>query len=161
MAYLISPEWERVSTITGIQIGESLSIQNTGRAGDLLELIISDLMPTDERGHVIRSLDPMFKVEGQDSEVWIRYIRYDLNCTITPKPQARCLANISDNTQIAESGTLPITSHENQPSTILLNAVYSLIDSNQDILQEMKLLNARYEEATETRITKEDITHAD
>jgi hypothetical protein len=109
MAYQITPQWQAVSVLTGYAIGQQLSIQNAGRAGDLIELIISDTEPaTTDRSYVVRSLDPVYRVSGQTQEVWVRYVRYDLNGTITPEPARRCLANITDNEQIAESSALPV-----------------------------------------------------
>lgn len=162
MAYLIDSEWQAISKLTGISIGSDLNIQNAGRAGDLVELIISDLEPAStDRGDVIRSLDPRYSISGQDSEVWIRYIRYDLNCTITPDENRRCLVNISDTNFIAPAGSGSKEEQERILKSILYDVFSGLIDSNQQILTELKLLNARYEEATETRIIKGDISHAD
>lgn len=118
MAYLIGKDWVGVSQLTGIEIGETLSIQNAGRAGDLVELILSSSEPLlEDRGYVIRNIDPLYRVSGQSVELWVRYIRYDLNGTITPQAKRECLVNIMDNEQIAEASTLPVDVYtSNDPS---------------------------------------------
>lgn len=158
MAYLIGPEWEAVSDLTKIRIGDFVSLQNAGRAGDLLEIIISTDKPLEsDRGHVIRSLDPMFRVQGQDKEIWIRYIRYDLNCTITPEPQRRCLANISDSDSIDQTSALHIETFLVEMGATINQVLSDLNQSNQDVAKQIKLLNMRYEEATETHIQESDV----
>lgn len=109
MAYLIDKDWIAASSLTGIPIGESLSIQNAGRAGDLVELILSSSVPElSDRGYAVRSIDPLYRISGQSVELWIRYIRYDLTGTITPKPLRKCTVNIMDNEQISEACALPV-----------------------------------------------------
>ncbi len=110
MSHLIDSQWTSVSALTGIAIGETLSIQNAGRAGDIIELILSVEQPSiEDRGYAVRNLDPLYRVSGQDVELWVRYVRYDLTGTITPEPQRRCLINITENEQISEMSNLPVT----------------------------------------------------
>lgn len=161
MAFEISNQWTSIFNLTGFLVGEPINIQNAGRAGDLLELVISIDQPSDdERGYVVRSLDPMFRITGQSSDVWIRYIRYDINCTITPRDNARCLANISNNEQITTMDSYPVESLILQERIMLLDVLSGLAESTALTLDQIRLLNARYEEATETNINLEDIKNA-
>ena len=111
MAHLIDKDWIATSLLTGFPIGGTLSIQNAGRAGDLVELILSSSEPSlTDRGYVVRNIDPLYRVSGQSVELWIRYIRYDLTGTITPQAARKCLVNISDNEQISEASSSPESS---------------------------------------------------
>jgi len=107
--YTISREWTSVSVLTGHAIGIPFSITNAGRAGDLIEVIVSDTQPAvDDRGEPLAQLLRSYNISGQAQEVWIRYIRYDLNGTILPEPSRVCQISIQHNSFITEQGGIPL-----------------------------------------------------
>lgn len=158
MAYLLKGEWESISVIAGYPVGASVYIQNSGRAGDIVEIIISSGKPDDTaRGWAIRSLDPSFRVSGQDFDVWVRYIRYDIAGTIIPEPARRCLTNISDNEQITQASTFPVDSNSAIMQTIINDLISDLTEASKETAYQLTLLNRRFEEAFETGIFEDDI----
>jgi len=162
MDYKLDNNWVALSSLSGIPIGSPAIVQNIGRAGDLVEVIIKPQKPLDsERGLSFGQITPLYRIEGNIAEAWLRYIRYDLNGTITPQDLRTCLVSIQSGECITEdNGRL------NESQIALLNeglnpVLSSLTDSNEMIANQIRLLNARIEEAFETRIELEDITHAD
>ena len=100
--------WLPISTFTGIPAGTQLYLQNSGRAGDLIEVILSDTQPPVEaRGVPLRQLDPVYRVSAQPLEVWVRHIRYDLNGTILPTDAHKCLLEIKTTTDIVPAQVIP------------------------------------------------------
>lgn len=109
MNYTISREWTAVSTLTGHAIGMPFSVTNAGRAGDLIEVIVSDAQPAlEDRGEPLAQLLRSYNISGQTQEVWIRYIRYDLNGTITPELSRVCQVSILYESFITEQGGIPL-----------------------------------------------------
>jgi hypothetical protein len=107
--YKIPSEWTSVSTLTGHAIGMPFSITNAGRAGDLIEVIVADDQPNpQDRGEPLAQLLRSYNVSGQTQDVWIRYIRYDLNGTITPEPSRVCQVSIQHHSFITEQGGIPL-----------------------------------------------------
>lgn len=108
MNYSITGNWTALSVIAGIAVGLPVVLTNAGRAGDLLEVIISDTEPlTSDRGEPLAQLQRTYRISGQTQEVWIRYIRYDLNGTITPNGAKTCLLSAQTNDFIANEGGIP------------------------------------------------------
>lgn len=156
MNYQITNNWTALSVLTGIAIGSPLVLSNAGRAGDIIEAIVSDTEPLDtDRGVPIKQLDNQYTISGQSQEVWVRYIRYDLTGTITPT--RTCLLSVQDSAFIQESDALPsdlvtsnafgsrrlrVSSEESQIEFTLLDQVHSftgsyLIASGQDMALNM------------------------
>ena len=108
--YQISGAWTDLNTLTGIVIGQQITLHNAGRAGDIIEVAVSDIEPiVSFRGVAIKALAPQYRVAPQDFTVWVRYIRYDLNGTITPTAQHKCLLNVQEIADIEEVGAIPST----------------------------------------------------
>ena len=106
MNHKITNEWTALSVLTGIEIGTPMVLSNAGRAGDVIESIVSDTKPwSEDRGVPIKNLDNQYTISGQSQEVWVRYIRYDLTGTITPL--RTCLLSVQDSAFIQESDALP------------------------------------------------------
>lgn len=109
MNYEIGRDWVSISSLTGLAIGSELLLQNMGRPGSIIELILSDSEPLEaDRGNGLQQLDDIYRVSGQKSDVWVRHIRYDLNSTILPKPQYKCQLSINDSGILNESNAIPI-----------------------------------------------------
>tara|TARA_R110002110_G_scaffold415850_1_gene658018 strand:+ start:33648 stop:34748 length:1101 start_codon:yes stop_codon:yes gene_type:complete len=106
--YSITGNWTALSVVTGIAVGLPVVLTNAGRAGDLLEVVISDTEPlASDRGVPIKALDAQYTVSGQSQEAWMRYVRYDLNGTITPSPARTCLLSVQDSAFVQESRAIP------------------------------------------------------
>jgi hypothetical protein len=162
MDYKIDNEWTALSVLTGVKTGDPAIIQNIGRAGDLIEVIISAQKPLDsDRGLSFGQITPLYKIEGNIYEAWLRYIRYDLNGTITPKDARTCLVSIQSGDQIIENDGASSAGKSLAITQGLDPVLSSIVDSNNFIADQLKLLNARIEEAFETRINLEDVTHED
>jgi len=131
--YTISREWTSVSILTGHAIGMPFSITNAGRAGDLIEVIVSDTQPAvEDRGEPLAQLLRSYNISGQTQEVWIRYIRYDLNGTILPEPSRVCQISIQHDSFIVDQGGIP--------PDLLTNNIYGVrriaVDSQQTSFEE-------------------------
>lgn len=108
--YQISGDWTDLNTLSGIAIGQQITLHNAGRAGDIIEVAVSAIEPLASfRGVAIKSLDPQYRAGPQENTIWVRYIRYDLNGTITPEVQHKCLLNVQAISDIEEVGSLPST----------------------------------------------------
>lgn len=106
--YPISSSWIDINALSGIAIGQQMALHNAGRAGDIIEVAVSELEPISTfRGVAIKALSPMFLVSPQDLPLWVRYIRYDLTGTITPLPVRTCLLNVQSIADIQEIGGIP------------------------------------------------------
>ena len=106
--YPISSSWVDINALSGIAIGQQMALHNAGRAGDIIEVAVSELEPISTfRGIAIKALSPMFLVSPQDLPLWVRYIRYDLTGTITPLPVRTCLINVQSIADIQEIGGIP------------------------------------------------------
>lgn len=102
MTYQITGDWAALSVLTNIPIGKPMILSNAGRAGDIIEVIISDIQPSiSDRGVPVKQLDSQYRIAGQSKEAWVRYIRYDLNGTITPTKT--CLLSVQDASLILEA----------------------------------------------------------
>ena len=109
MNYQIRNDWESVSSITSHAVGMPFSITNAGRAGDLIEVIVQDAKPADsDRGEPLAQLLRSYNISGQTTDVWIRYIRYDLNGTINPQPSRSCQVSIQHHSFITSQGGVPL-----------------------------------------------------
>lgn len=106
MNYQITNNWTPLSVLTSIAIGSPMVLSNAGRAGDIIEVIVSDTEPlAADRGVPVKQLDNQYTISGQSQESWVRYIRYDLTGTITPL--RTCLLSVQDLAFIQESDALP------------------------------------------------------
>lgn len=119
MAYNITSAWQSLYSLTGKPIGTQLYIQNAGMAGDIIEIIRSDTQPSPaDRGDVIKSIDPRYRITSA-SDVWVRYIRYDINETISPGAYRVCLASIGDDELVQDqAGINPEMVGGNQAITV-------------------------------------------
>lgn len=107
MNYKIYSDWTALSTLTGISVGLPMVLSNAGRAGDIIEVLVTDNQPLEsDRGVPIKQLDNQYTISGQSSESWVRHIKYDLNGTI--KAVSGCLLSVQDDSFINESSALPI-----------------------------------------------------
>jgi hypothetical protein len=107
--YQITGQWAALSVVTGIAVGLPVILTNSGRAGDLLEVIVSDTEPLEsDRGEPLAQLLRSYRISGQTEEVWIRYIRYDLNGTITPALAKTCLLSAQSASLVSSDGGIPI-----------------------------------------------------
>lgn len=172
-SYQISGDWTDLNAISGIDIGQQLTLHNAGRAGDIIEVAVSAIEPSVSfRGIAIKALEPQYRVSPQSVSVWARYIRYDLNGTITPTAQHKCLLSVQAISDIEEVGAIPsslLTTNDedmllkisvgNLPDIAFLMAsqLSSLLEAQQETVSQLKLLNARIEEAFETNITEDDV----
>lgn len=74
--YKLSSQWTAVSTLTGIPVGEHITIQNQGKSSDFIEVISSPTKP-DSSQHSTK-IDSFSTVEVNASEeLWIRYTRFN------------------------------------------------------------------------------------
>lgn len=109
MNYQITGQWAALSVVTGISVGLPVILTNAGRAGDLLEVIVSDTEPLEsDRGEPLAQLLRSYRISGQTEEIWIRYIRYDLNGTITPALAKTCLLSVQSASLVSSDGGIPI-----------------------------------------------------
>ena len=124
--YPISSSWIDINALSGIAIGQQMALHNAGRAGDIIEVAVSELEPISTfRGIAIKALSPMFLVSPQDLPLWVRYIRYDLTGTITPLPVRTCLLNVQSIADIQEIGGIP-------PSLLTTNDEYMSLKVSPD-----------------------------
>ena len=87
----------------------TLTLQNKGRAGDIIEVITGDTKPLDlDRGFALAQINKVYRVSGYTGSVWVRYIRYDLTGTITPSDARICLLDVQEGSQITEVSDVPI-----------------------------------------------------
>lgn len=171
--YPISSSWVDINELSGIAIGQQMALHNAGRAGDIIEVAVSELEPISTfRGIAIKALTPMFLVSPQDLPLWVRYIRYDLTGTITPLPVRTCLLNVQSIADIQEIGGIPsalLTSNDkdmllkvsignlSDVAYVLASQLSSLVESQENTVLQLRLLNAKTEEAFETQITQDDV----
>ena len=88
--------------------GVTLTLQNMGRAGDIVEVITSETQPLEsDRGLALAQIQRMYRVSGYDGQVWVRYIRYDLNGTNKPQDARTCLLNVQQGVYVSEVGDIP------------------------------------------------------
>ena len=86
----------------------TLTLQNKGRAGDIIEVITGDTKPLDlDRGFALAQINKVYRVSGYTGSVWVRYIRYDLTGTITPSDARICLLDVQEGSQITEVSDIP------------------------------------------------------
>ena len=110
--------WLPISTFTGIPAGTQVYLQNSGRAGDLIEVLLSDTQPPVEaRGVPLRQFDPVYRVSAQPLQIWVRHIRYDLNGTILPTDARKCLLDIRTDTDIAPANIIPNDAYTSNDAT--------------------------------------------
>jgi len=171
-SYQISGDWTDLNALSGIDIGQQITLHNAGRAGDIIEVAVSAIEPSVSlRGVAIKALEPQYRIGPQEVAIWARYIRYDLNGTITPQPQHKCLLNVQSISDIEEVGSIPSSLLTTNDKDMLLkisvgnlsdiaflmaSQLSSLLEVQQETLSQLKLLNARIEEAFETNITEDD-----
>lgn len=106
-ALRISGSWTDLNFISGIAIGFELIIQNLGRAGDIVEIAISEIQPTESyRGIALEQIRKSYRVTPS-ARVWVRYIRYDLTQTIIPQPSRLCGISVQVNSEIQDSSDIP------------------------------------------------------
>ena len=83
-------------------------LHNAGRAGDIIEVVVSELEPIASfRGVPIKSLDPQFRVAPQEFPVWVRHIRYDIAGSVIPTGQRTCLLNVQELSDIEQASGVP------------------------------------------------------
>lgn len=158
MDYNLTNKWTALSILTGIDIGKPVIIQNIGRAGDLVEVILSPREPLEsERGLSFGQITPLYRIEGQTTQAWIRYIRYDLNGTITPKDSRTCLISVMPADFITENNGGFSSSSIGALKMSFDYQLSKLIDQSSESIKQLKLMNERIEEAFETRIFIGDI----
>lgn len=88
--------------------GVTLTLQNMGRAGDIVEVITSETQPLEsDRGLALAQIQRMYRVSGYDGQAWVRYIRYDLNGTNKPQDARTCLLNVQEGVNVSEVGDIP------------------------------------------------------
>lgn len=108
MTYQIPVIWTALSQLTGVAIGTPVLLRNEGRSGDLIEVIVSDTEPlATSRGDALEQITSAYRISGQESEIWLRHIRYDLTETITPTPNRTCLLSVQYTTLIQSDKSLP------------------------------------------------------
>lgn len=106
--FQIDTNWTDLNVLTGIAIGQQMLLHNAGRAGDIIEVAVSEIEPIVVfRGVPVKSLDPQFRIAPQEFAVWVRHIRYDLNGTIIPPAQRNCLLNVQEIADIEQVGGIP------------------------------------------------------
>ena len=77
--YKLNGAWQSVNTITGIDIGSPITVQNLGYAGDVIQYIESDTQPADtDHGRGIYQYRPAYKFTPT-TDIWFRFIRLDRN----------------------------------------------------------------------------------
>ena len=104
MIFEIDNQWQALGTTAGV----TLNAQNMGRAGDLIEVITSNTKPLEtDRGYALSQLNKTYRIGGYTGLVWVRYIRYDLNGTIKPADNRKCLLNIQEGSIITEVSDTP------------------------------------------------------
>lgn len=106
-AIKIGGTWTNLNTLAGVEVGSQLLIQNLGRAGDIIELAISDAQPSESfRGVSIRQIEKLYRITPANT-VWVRYIRYDLNGTNQPEAARLCLVSVQSGNEIQEVSAVP------------------------------------------------------
>ncbi len=107
MNYSVGGTWTAMSVLTAIPIGAPVSIRNIGRAGDIIEIIISATEPLEsDRGEAITQLGNTYRITNHPNEVWIRYISYSDSSTIVTTSKT-CLVTIQQSSYISDSDGLP------------------------------------------------------
>ena len=108
MILSIGNQWEALSGLTGITIGDQFYMQNAGRAGDLIEVIINTNQPTvNDRGAPLRQFDPIYRVSDQTTEVWVRAIKYTLQGGVLPEDKYKCLLDVTQSPSVSSTSALP------------------------------------------------------
>jgi len=104
MIFEIGNTWQALGTFNN----EALTVQNMGRAGDIIEVITQETQPlTTDRGLALAQINRMYRISGYTGLVWARYIRYDLTDTIFPNQVRKCLLNVQEGATITEVGDIP------------------------------------------------------
>jgi hypothetical protein len=160
--YPIGRDWVNLNNLTGIKIGETMYLQNLGRSGDLIEIAISAQIPLDGfRGIAIPQMAPWYRAQSDKGAVWVRLIQYDLTGTITPSQSKTCLLSVQENLDISElRGSISGGSSGGlDADSLIVSSLLDIKESLNAVNDNLKLLNARAEEAWETRIILEDVTN--
>ena len=162
--YAIGKDWINLNELTGHQVGIELVIQNVGYAGDIVEVAISDVEPiVGFRGVGLFQFKPLYRVTESLNPTWVRFVRYDRN--VNDVGNKTVLINVQTESNINDSAVLPpdlytINLSGNKAlsvSTGLETFSSELEGSNKAILKQLQLLNARFEEAFDTKIEVSDI----
>jgi hypothetical protein len=78
MADTIAPisvglQWISANAASGINVGREMSIQNLGRASDVVLVWIGDTAPTESSiGMALKQFETMF-IDRRESEVWVSF----------------------------------------------------------------------------------------
>lgn len=100
MQYEISRDWQDLNILTGIEVGSSAYITNTGRSGDIVEITQSNLMPTEKTSGYPIAMGKSYSIIGQ-GRFWIRFVRHE-----SPRKPSTT-ANIVDVQDAQESSDIP------------------------------------------------------
>lgn len=76
-AFTIPGTWTNVNTLTGIDVGTKLILQNVGTANDVLDLAISSTQPASEFEGVELFQNRFFNVDAGENDLWAKYKRLD------------------------------------------------------------------------------------
>ena len=107
MNYSVGGTWTAMSVLTGIPIGTEVSARNIGRAGDIVEVLLSDTQPSEsDRGEPLCQLASIYKIYGSDKEIWLRFISYSEKDMIITGDKT-CLVWITDADTVTDSSSIP------------------------------------------------------
>ena len=103
-SYQIGPDWLDTESITGLLTGTYITIQNQGRAGDVLECYLGETAPTGDTAGVSIAQFQTSRVTSEE-KVWLRYIRYDIQAGALAQAR-RCKTKILTGNAIQESAAI-------------------------------------------------------
>ena len=147
----IPQEWINLNLLSGHAVGTSLVLQNISSPGDLFSLFIGLRKPDDAFcGVALDQVKNIATVDEPGFSVWVRYYRLD-GAIPYPAKVGRL--------QVQEKGKgITIGNTVDKSSIIDYTPVLSvIINTLKDNAIELKLLNARIEEAFQTNIKQGDL----
>lgn len=145
----IGQNWVNLNSLASISSGKSVYIQNIGIPGDLISIAISKTEPQEPFfGVALNQLNPMVFVEDPVFDVWVKFYRFD---SLDNYP------NIKSRIQVFTTDNALKFSFGGNSSTDNNSVVQSVLNSINDVSLQLRLMNARIEEAFETRIKQEDV----
>ena len=112
-SYRIGKDWINLNTETGLPVGTEFILQNTGIAGDIVEIAISALQPiAGFRGVGIFQFNPFYRVSDKAIPVWVRFIRYDRNDLDVG--QKTVLLSVQTNPEIQDTNSIPFDLYDSE-----------------------------------------------
>lgn len=103
-SYQIGQDWEDVEVVTGISVGSIISIQNQGRAGDIIECFIGSVPPLPDISGVSIKQFEVYRLTPTE-KAWVRCVRYDIQAGSTNKNR-KCKAKIFIDGAIQQSSSI-------------------------------------------------------